>query len=88
MSDVDLHELANLPGAGAARAKLQEAGAWDPYADTGAPHEFTLLVTANYQVCEKVTVTARCLAEARRLATSRRSLEVRVDGCGALFRSD
>lgn len=64
-SRVDLHELANTPGAGIAASVLRENGLWDEY--SGLP-EREFRVRVEYEVRETcdtiVTVKARCEEEA------------------------
>ena len=65
MADLDLHEIADTPGAGKAKAILEKHGLWDEYA--GLP-EGEYRVRVEYEVrktCDTtVTVKARCEDEA------------------------
>ena len=65
---IDLHKIANTPGAGKASAELIKAGAWDAHAGTGEPTERAVLISATYTVCETVHVTARNDKEAHEKA--------------------
>ena len=65
---IDLHKIANTPGAGKASAELIKAGAWDAHAGTGEPTERAVLIRATYTVYETVHVTARNDKEAHEKA--------------------
>lgn len=55
---IDLHELANMPGAGRAAAALKKAGHWDEY--EGLPQKD---FSVKYEVRTKGSVTVRARHE-------------------------
>jgi hypothetical protein len=69
---LDLHELANRPGAGSAKKALVENGAWDE--NRGLPErifEVRVEYTVNRTDCEVVHVVARSKNEAEEKAVER-----------------
>lgn len=69
MADIDLHQLANQPGFGAAQKALKDAGHWDEAAAPGMKR-FEIIVKARtyLTVSTEVEVTARDRAEAIKAA--------------------
>lgn len=61
MASIDLHQLANTGGFGAAKQHLAEAGAWDEY--NGLPRRL-FAVQVEYTVRETINVEARHPREA------------------------
>ena len=74
---VDLHQLANTPGFGAAKAAIKKAGLWDEHAGQ-QEREFRVNVSYTAWVTEVVTVKARSDEEAERLASQ--AVEEKTDG--------
>lgn len=66
---IDIHELAQLPGAGAAKGVLQKHGLWDEYAGmTARKYRMKVSYAINDWGVEVVEVEARCEDEADELA--------------------
>lgn len=68
---VNLNDLANMPGFGAAKAALQKAGHWDEFAGAGPERSFTVEIEASSKVTATITVKARSRAEAEKIADRR-----------------
>lgn len=65
MSDLDIHSLANMPGAGKAQRELQAAGHWDE--DAGqTEREFTVYYSQS--ISGSITVKAKSETAARKAA--------------------
>lgn len=73
---VDLNELANMPGFGAAKTVLQKAGHWDEYAGTGLEREFTIEIEGTAPIRATITVKARSKAEAEKKADDKISRDL------------
>ncbi|MCV2449517.1 hypothetical protein [Paracoccus sp. DMF] len=81
---VNLNDLANMPGFGAAKAALQRAGHWDEFAGSGPERAFTVEIEASSRVTATITVKARSRAEAEKKADERiesGKVDWDIDGC-------
>jgi hypothetical protein len=69
MPDLNLHELANMPGYGAAQAAVRSAGFWDDTAvETGELRPWRIRLTGTMECSKVITVTACTEEEAHEMA--------------------
>lgn len=67
-TQINLQELADMPGFGAAKAALQQAGQWDENAGSGPERLYVVTVEASSPIKAAIHVKARTKKEAEEKA--------------------